>query len=269
MAARGRDLAPNKRIVTNSPSVFLETTVLKASADTRLVLVPRAETVRWGDRDITVDVHHPVYLNQNVKFLRQGQRERFEDTIALRFIAALAKDGKIKLLSHEEVYIEAMGLPRVFGSGPLFYGAPVCKVRGPFEYSRVVADGSGHDHQFEFLSRVTHPRYLELQKLCGAYQGEDRPPHRNQLIDAFHLFCAEWSQAEFLLTLDDKLARAISNDKTKSVRVIPITPKRLLTTLASKRPTLLWSILKERWRIARSKRNLCAEAQDASQEFWR
>lgn len=254
--------------MTNSPSVFLETTVLKASVDTRLVLVPRPKVMRWGDRDITVDVHHPVYVNQNVKFLRHGQRERFEDTVALRFIAALAKEGKLKLLSHEEVYLEATGLPRVYGHGPLFYGAPVCKIHGPFEYSRVVADGSGRDHQFEFLSKVTHPRYLELQKICGAFQGKDRAPHRNQLIDAFHLLCAECSQAEFLLTLDDKLAKAIANDKTKSVKVIPIAPKRLLTTLASKRPTLLWSILKERWRIARANRNLSAEAQDASKEFW-
>lgn len=250
------------------PAIFLETTVLKASVDTQLVLVPQSETVRWGDRDITIDVHHPVYLNQNIKFLRQGQRERFEDTIALRFIAALAKEEKIKLLIHEEVYIELMGLPRVFGSGPLFYGAPVHKIRGPIEYGRIVVDGTRKDYQYEFLSGVRHPRYLELQKLCGAYQGDGRPPNRNQLIDAFHLFCAESSEADYLLTLDDKLAKAISNDKTRKVSVMPISPKRLLITLAFKRPTLLWSILKERWRIARSGRKLYAEAQDASREFW-
>ena len=251
------------------PSVFLETTVLKASVDTQLAFMPRAETMRWGDRDITVNVHHPVYVNQNVKFLRQGRRERFEDTIALRFIAALAKEGKLKLLSHNEVYFEAMGLPRVYGSGPLFYGAPICKVPGPFEYGRVIADGSGDDHQFNFLSNIRYPRFLELQKVCGAYQGKHRPPNRNQLIDAFHVLCAEWSGARYLLTLDDKLSRSISNDKAHSIRVVPITPKRLLIALTSKRPTLLWSILKERCRIARSKRDLCAEIDDASREFWK
>jgi hypothetical protein len=254
--------------MASSPAIFLETTVLKASVDTQLVLVPQIETVRWGDRDVTIDLHHPVYLNQNIKFLRQGRRERFEDTIALRFIAALAKEKKIKLLSHEEVYIELMGLPRVFGSGPLFYGAPIHKIHGPIEYRRIVFDGTRRDYQYEFLSRVRDPRYLELQKLCGAYQGDNRPPHRNQLIDAFHLFCAEFSKADYLLTLDDRLSYAISNDKSRKVSVIPITPKRLLATLASKHPMLLWPILKERWRILRSKRKLNMEAQDASREFW-
>ncbi|MGB7541402.1 MAG: hypothetical protein WBM28_05230 [Burkholderiales bacterium] len=254
--------------MASSPIVFLETTVLKASVDTRLVLVPQTETLRWGDREITVDVHHPVYLNQNIKFLRKGQRERFEDTIALRFIAALAKEEKIKLLSHKEVYIELMGLPRVFGNGPLFYGAPVQKIRGPIEYERIVIDGTGRDHQYEFLLQLRHPRYLELQRLCGAYQGDDCPPNRNQLIDAFHLFCAESSGADYLLTHDDKLIKAVLNDKTRKVSIKPITPKRLLITLAARHPTWLWAILKERWRIAQSGRKLYAEAQDASREFW-
>lgn len=251
-----------------SPSVFLETTVLKASVDTRLVLLPEPQKVQWGDREFVVNVHQPVFVNQNVKFLDQGKHERYEDTVSLRFIAALAKERKITLMSHEEVFLELMGLPRVIGEGPRFYGAPIQRIEGPVRYERIVADGSGRDHQFEFLAGLKHPRFLDLQRACGAFQGYDRPPHRNQLIDAFHLLCAESAGATYSLTLDDSLIRTLSNHKTHKAGVTCITPKRLLVTLMSKHLTWLWSMVKERRRIARSGRKLDEWAQDASREFW-
>jgi len=250
------------------PSVFLETSALKASADTSLILVPKPQKVKWGDGDLEVAVYLPVLENQNVKYLRNGNRERFEDTVCLRFIAALGKEGKINLLCHDEVFFELMGLPRATGEGLTFYGAPIQWVEGPVRYERIVVDGSGCDHQFELLSTLEHPGFKELQRACGAYQGDDRPLNRNQLIDAFHILCAESAGADFLLTLDDKLIRTASNHKSHKVGVTCITPKRLIATLISRRPTWLFAILKEQWRIARSGRNLSDSRQDASREFW-
>jgi hypothetical protein len=64
------------------------------------------------------------------------------------------------------------------------------------------------------------------------------------------------------------LIRTLSNHKTHNVRVAPITPKSLLLALVRSHPTWLWSIFKERWRIARSGRVLREAVQDASREFW-
>jgi hypothetical protein len=250
------------------PSVFLDTVVLKASFDTRLVLLPVPEKLQWGDQEIEIDVHRPVFINPNLKYLKQGNRERFEDTVALRFLAALAREEKISLLVHKEVLLELMKLPRVVGDGPRFYGAPMREVEGPFRYGRVIADASAVDHQYEFLSKVNDSRFKELQKACGAFQGNDRPLNRGQLIDAFHILCAESAGANYFLTLDDSLIGTLGSRKTPATPVLPITPKRLLLQLVSRHPTWLWSVLKERIRIARSGRKLSDDTQDASREFW-
>ncbi|MCL5669600.1 MAG: hypothetical protein M1392_06535 [Gammaproteobacteria bacterium] len=249
------------------PSVFLDTNVLKASVDTRLVLRPEPQKINWGGREFEVDVHRPIYINQNTKYLAQGNRERFEDTVALRFIAALAKEGKIHLVMHQEVLFELMGLPRATG-GPRFYGAPIEKVEGPFQYSRTVVDGTDHDYQYEFLSRVEHPRFKELQRACGAYQGQNKPLQRNQLLDAFHILCAESASATHFLTLDDSLIRVLTNQSPRKTTVTPITPKRLLVSLVCRRPTWLRSIWRERARLLKSGRKPNADDQDASREFW-
>ena len=77
------------------PSIFLDTGVIKACLDTRLMLLPECKKIMWAGHEIEATVHRPVYINQNLYFLRQGNRARFEDTVALRFIAALAKEGKM------------------------------------------------------------------------------------------------------------------------------------------------------------------------------
>lgn len=249
-------------------TVFLDTSVLKASADTRLVFRAEPQKVFWWDREIEVNIHRPIYVNQNVKFLKQGNRERFEDTLSLRYVAALAKEQKIALLSHPEVTWELMGLPRSNGRGPRFYGAPIHKIKGPIQYERTLVDFTGHDYQLKFLTEFKHPRFLELQRVCGAFQGHDRPRHRNQLIDAFHLLCAESAGANYFLTLDNKLIRTLANQKTQKTNVICITPKLFLNTQLRKHPTWLWSLIKERWRLAQSGRKLDQESQDASKDFF-
>ena len=251
----------------SAPSVFLDTNVLKASVDTRLVFVPEPQKLDWGGREFDVEVHRPVSVNQNTKYLAQGKRERFEDTVALRFIAALAKEGKVRLLMHQEVLFELMGLPRVVG-GPKFYDAPIQNVEGPFQYSRIGFDGTGRDYQYEFLCGVKHARFTELQRACGAYQGADKPLQRNQLLDAFHILCAESASATYFLTLDDKLIRVLMSRAPRKTSVTLGTPKRLLVSFVRHHAVWLWSIWRERRRLLKSGRNLAATAQDASRDFW-
>ena len=250
------------------PSIFLDTNALKASVDTWLVLLPQSQKIKWGDRESDVDVHRPVFVNQNTKYLAQGNRERFEDTVALRFIAALAKEGKIKLLTHQEVLFELMRLPRATGESPMFYGAPIEKIEGPFQYGHIAFDGTGYDYQYEFLSRVKHPRFKKLQRTCGAYQGPTKPLQRNQLFDAFHLLCAESASATYFLTLDDSLIRIFTGHTHRRTTVTPITPKRLLISLVCHGPVWRWSIWRERRRLSKSGRKLDAATQDGSREFW-
>jgi hypothetical protein len=141
-------------------------------------------------------------------------------------------------------------------------------VEGPFQYGRVVVDGTRRDHQYEFLRSVKHARFTELQRSCGAYQGADKPMQRNQLLDAFHVLCAESASATYFLTLDDKLIRALMSGSPRKTSVTLTTPKRLLVGLIFHHPVWLWSVWRERRRLLKSGRNLAAVTQDASREFW-
>lgn len=86
-----------------------------------------------------------------------------------------------------------------------FYGARCESIRAPIPYDRVIADSSDmSDLQFNFLAGLKTRRFAEIQKMTGAYQGA-RPPNRNQLVDAFQLWCAEFDTCTHFLTLDFKL----------------------------------------------------------------
>jgi hypothetical protein len=72
-------------------------------------------------------------------------------------------------------------------------------------------------------------RFLELQKITGAFQGK-RGVQRNQLLDAFHLWCAEHNKCDFFLSLDFKLA---THTKGR-VPVLIVRPSQLLAAVRGK-----------------------------------
>ena len=104
--------------------------------------------------------------------------------------------------------------------------------------------------------------------MWGISRENDRPLNKYKLVDAFHVLCAETAGANYFLTLDDSLIRTLGPRKTPATSVLPVTPKHLLVQLVSRHPTWLWSVLKERIRIARSGRKLAEDVQDASRNFW-
>ena len=92
-------------------------------------------------------------------------------------------------------------------------------VEAPITYSRVVFGGPSDFRvlQFDFLAKLKSQRFVELQRVTGAYQG-DRGLNRHQLLDAFHLWCAEHNRCDYFLTLDFKLIRMLRS-RQSSVRV--------------------------------------------------
>jgi hypothetical protein len=65
-------------------------------------------------------------------------------------------------------------------------------------------------------SSINDKRFIELQRACGAFQGHIKPPNHNQLLDAFHIWCAEFAGCSYFLTLDFKLMRVLSKSKAKT-----------------------------------------------------
>ncbi|MEE9584678.1 MAG: hypothetical protein V3W51_04275 [Candidatus Brocadiales bacterium] len=114
-----------------------------------------------------------------------------------------------------------------------FYGAPYKMVDAPIKYERImlgVSVDDPKDAQFEFLRSIRNDQFLELQKMVGAYQGKNKQ-NKNQLLDAFHLWCAEHNKCDFFLTLDFKLIRVLRNNRKHALLVEVVKPSELLGKL--------------------------------------
>lgn len=211
-----------------SPKVFVDTNVLKFSATDLLRLRPRMQQLQWGNKQIDVVVHDFVRVNPNDKIRNPELKAEAE---LLPALAELGKQGRVQFITQTEAEQESWGLPNMDSRKGRFYGAPITWTQGPFKYSRVIAGGnmSPRDLQLNFLKSIDHPRFTQLMKITGAYQGANEL-NCNQLLDAFHLWCAEHESADYFLTLDFKLARVVSKAGTR-YRVPIVRPSELLTRL--------------------------------------
>ncbi|OGQ52593.1 MAG: hypothetical protein A3J24_02885 [Deltaproteobacteria bacterium RIFCSPLOWO2_02_FULL_53_8] len=214
-----------------APKAFLDTTVLKFSATELPRLQPRITSINWGGKNIDVTNHDFVDINPNDCITNTELKAEAE---LLPRLAEIGKLGAIEYVINIETEQESWGLPNMDSKTGLFYGAPIKTVKAPLEYSRVVAGGEtkARERQYDFLCSIKHKRFLELQKMTGAYQGK-QPLNHNQLLDAFHLWCAEHNDCEFFLTLDFTV-----------IKVLGLSPKK--STVQAARPSQLLSILEQR-----------------------
>jgi hypothetical protein len=211
-------------------TVFLDTNVFKFSATSLRRYVGRKETLQWGPLEIESVLHSEQLVNPNEGI--QNERLKKEATL-LPAVAATGIGGQLRFVISAEARYEQWGLPNLDSETGMFYGASVSTVDAPIEYGRVMG-GLGIDgpvEQTRFLTSLSNPRFVELQKATGAFQG-DKPRNRNQLLDAFHLWCAEHNACDFFLTLDFKLIRVLARSK-KEVAVRVVTPSELLHAVES------------------------------------
>lgn len=212
--------------------VFLDTTVFKFSATALRRYVGRPSTVQWGPLTIHGVSHTEEILNPNDRISDPKLRAEAE---LLPTIAELGVKGRLSFLISDEARFEQWGLPNLDSETGDFYGASIRSASAPIEYARVMG-GLGIDGRLEqarFLQSLNDPRFLELQKASGAYQGKN-PTNRNQLIDAFHIWCAEHNSCPFLLTLDWKLQRSLARTRVP-LKVHVVSPSELLRALEAGR----------------------------------
>lgn len=212
----------------NVAKVYLDTNVLKFAATELPRLLPRKQSLDWGGKTIEVTVHDFVEINPNKSIENPELKAEAE---LLPRLAEIGKLGELKYVMNFETLEESWGLRNMDSKNGRFYGAAIDVVKAPFEYGRTVAGGGvkPKERQFHFLASVRHPRFLELQRMTGAYQGEQKL-NRNQLLDAFHIWCAEHNGCEFFLTLDFKLIKVLRLSPAKST-VRPVRPSELLAWL--------------------------------------
>lgn len=230
------------------PRIFLDTSTLKYSVDELTRFVKVTDTITWPNSEtakLPVYQLRKVYPNEKLT----GKREELRlETYKLPFIAHLAKISHVRLLCHFEVFWELMGLPNITAPQGRFYGAPIEVVESPFRYGRVLSGPSWpdvspgrHSHlkpskrrTAEFFEKITDPRFKELQSACGVQQGSKRVA--NQLLDAFHIYCAEKAGADFFLTCERVLVEQVRQHKRHPPTVTVVRPSELLECLLTRRP---------------------------------
>ncbi len=209
--------------VTFKARVFLDTTVVKHSIRSRTDLSPRRHSLNVGDRLQEFLVHEIVDVDPTAS-VQPGLRTEID---LLSHIARRAKAGDIELLWHIGSEIEFFGIYLFPGGGASeLLDAGVTMVEGPIKYSRLLSPLSPLS---DFLSSIDHPRFLELQRACGAFQGDH--VNEKQLVDAFHVWCAEVANASHFLTTDFSLARLVRGHKAAPPRVQVVAPSELLDEL--------------------------------------
>lgn len=210
--------------------VYLDSNIYKCSATQLPRFVSRERRVNWGGHSKSVTVHTPTTVNPN-EGIKNGPELKAEAEL-LPQVAALAAAGLVIFQISIETQVELSGLPDMDSETGYFYGAAREIVKPPVRYSRTLYGGPEHwkEAQYNFLRSLEHERFLELQKITGAYQGK-RKVNRNQLLDAFHLWCAEYNGSDFFLSLDFKLARVIERSKSKPT-VAVVRPSQLLAAVS-------------------------------------
>jgi hypothetical protein len=220
----------------HASKVYLDTTVLKFSATVLPRFQPRNTSVNWGGKNIDVTVHDFIEVNPNDSIWNP---ELKAETELLPHLAELGKLGVVEYFIGNETLWEGWGLPNMNSKMGPFFGTQIKGVQAPLEYGRILAGGetTPRERQYDFLCSIRHKRFIELQKMTGAYQGK-HPLNHNQLLDAFHLWCAEHNDCEFFLTLDFKAIKVLHSSPSKS-------------PVQAVRPSVLISLLKERQQSSR------------------
>lgn len=196
--------------------VFLDTTVVKHSI--------RSRQEFCGHKIVDIDPTASV----------QPGRLRMEIDL-LSEVAQRTRAGGIELLWHIESWVEFLGIYLFPGGGtPELLDAGVTRVEGPMQYSRslfgsrsLLSSDTCRSVMTDFLNRITHPRFLQLKRACGALQGDH--VNENQLADAFHIWCAEAANASHFLTTDFKLVRVVRGHRTAPPLVKVVSPSELLS----------------------------------------
>ncbi|MDT8992943.1 hypothetical protein RQP54_18860 [Curvibacter sp. APW13] len=214
-----------------STLVYIDSNVLKFAATELRRFKPREIQLQWGPLSIQTVVHDNVTINPNDHIMNAELRSEAD---LLPEVAQAGKIGTLNFVQTAEGLYETWGLPNLDSEAGKFYGAPIRVLADiPFAYARVMGGGSinGAEEQMRFLTGIRNARFQELQRACGAYQGATKPPNRNQLLDAFHLWSAEVATCSFLLTLDFKLQRVFAKSKiASSVRIVR--PSELLQEMS-------------------------------------
>lgn len=203
------------------PSVFIDTCVFKAAH----------RTLRFGKLE-GVRTESGELVGKRVPIIEYTHNDKIGD-LAYRRECGLVEDvaqviasGKLTAVTSVEVLLEFVGLPKTFpGTGGMLYGAEYEFIPTPVSFDLQLT--SKREDLRHRLEAITDPRYCEIRKQVGAFQGRKKV-RLNQLFDALMLWTAETAGCEYFLTVEKKLLRY----QFRSQSLICVNPSGLLARMS-------------------------------------
>lgn len=205
-------------------SIYLDTNILKFYSNNSVsTFKEKSSNLKWGDKVIENKIYELTNKNKNI--------EKLTDKELLNNIKKIENIFDNKLLEfymNLETKIEVMRILSKVNN----LNIKINDAKAPIIYSRTLFSYKEEDKklQIDFLKNIHNQRFLDIQKVVGAYQGK-KEINENQLLDAWHLWCAEYNKCDYFLTIDCKLKRIIDNSKNFFMDVKVVTPKILLDNL--------------------------------------
>lgn len=180
--------------------MFLDTCVFKHAC--RVLQYGRLEDIR--DESGALTGKQVPIVNHNYNDAIDDPDHRHECNL-VQEVARLVKAGKLEAVTSNEVLLEFVGLPKTIpATGGMLHGASYRIVPAPVRLGyQLTAPRENLRHELE---AINDPRYLEIRKQVGAFQGQKRV-RLNQLFDALFLWTAETAGCSYFLTLEKKLLR--------------------------------------------------------------
>mgnify|MGYP000305086606 FL=1 len=212
--------------------VFVDSNIFKYAASQLPRYKPQLQTKNWGGSKFEETVYDSVIVNPNDNVTNNPILRKEIELIPE--LVALQKNGNIEFFETIESKIETWGLPNMDSETGRLYGAKISTIEPPPEGSRSIVFGASVGivaEQYEFLRKIESKRFSEIQKTTGAFQGKN-PPNRNQLLDAFHLWCAENSGCDVFLTGEAKKLRdSMQRKKMFIYKTKVLLPSELLNSI--------------------------------------
>jgi hypothetical protein len=214
-----------------TPVAYLDANIFKFAATALVRLFPRKQVIHYDGKTTEHRYFEPRFVNPNDGITNPTLKT---EVSLIETVANHVKAGRLRAVADLETLFETWGFPNMDSVHRRFYGAPVGPAPPPIHVDRFVFC-AGKDPltlQRNFLRDISHPRFLELQKVTGGYQGKEGYSW-NQMLDAYAVWCAEHNQCNYFLTLDFRLVRIWKTARVGASTIKLMIPSQLLAALES------------------------------------
>jgi len=184
------------------PKIFLDANIVQNSILYKDIKCVKTINVPFGPHISTKHMKMIEKKDRSLKFHKDNNYRDYINAHLIKDIAILAFHEEIEFVQTFEVDSES------WGENPKatkMYGAPITKIPSPTENNFI-----GINHIYDFLTRISHPRFNEIKNLVPAKK--DTIKH---LKDAYHLWSAEYNKCTYFLTMDNKLRNTIDTIATQ------------------------------------------------------